>query len=232
MIASTRQEQVEGVRGERTTALAAAGHSLQSRLSSILAAGLMLALGLAALTWYYARTLTHTGSTRGTAQPPALTRAQGEMTLPSLGPISPPQTPASNAGPAIAPLAPTPDLALERSQISTLPSRGGLPAQQPQESSHEVALERRLSGVVFAGTPSETAAPEKSPPAIASAQGRPQRWTHAQRMAATTPSQPSCDRASHPVRKRAYCRHSGSCCRKARSSIARSRRRSIPRFPE
>ena len=46
------------VRGERATALVSSLRSLHARASSVLAAGLMIALGLAALSWYYAHAFT------------------------------------------------------------------------------------------------------------------------------------------------------------------------------
>ncbi len=76
-----------GVRGERAAALVNAAQSVQARASSILAAGLMIVLGGAALTWYYAHALTRPVRARQNAQMSAASRAQGEMPLPALGPI-------------------------------------------------------------------------------------------------------------------------------------------------
>ena len=52
---------------------------MQSRVSSALAAALMIALGIAALAWYYAHALTRPTQARALAQSAATTRAQGEM---------------------------------------------------------------------------------------------------------------------------------------------------------
>ncbi|MGH8132083.1 MAG: hypothetical protein ACRETP_02435, partial [Steroidobacteraceae bacterium] len=88
----------ELVRGERTSAIVQATRSAQSRLSSVLAAGLMLTLGLSALGWYYANALTRGARARQAAQSTATSRAQGEMPLPDLGriaaPLPPPAEPA------------------------------------------------------------------------------------------------------------------------------------------
>ncbi len=171
MTASARQEPADGVRGERTTALVAASRSLQSRLSSILAAALMLTLGLAALTWYYAHALTRQTRTRQAAQSAAMTRTQGEMTLPPLGPISRPPAPASVAletAPAASP--PSLDLPLEQpktsapllKEVTSSVQGAGPPAQRLARSPHELALERRLSGVVFARVQGPAATSEES----------------------------------------------------------------------
>ena len=56
------------VRGERSTALGSGARSAQSRLSSLLAAALMGALGLAALTWYYAHAFSRQSHMREAAQ--------------------------------------------------------------------------------------------------------------------------------------------------------------------
>ena len=54
----TEARDPQGVRGERSVALVNIARSVQSRVSGALAAALMIALGIAALTWYYAHALT------------------------------------------------------------------------------------------------------------------------------------------------------------------------------
>src|SRR5215472_7806379 len=78
------------VRGERSVALVNVARSVQSRVSSALAAALMIALGVVALSWYYAHALARPAHARALAQSAATTRAQGEMALPSLGRITAP----------------------------------------------------------------------------------------------------------------------------------------------
>src|SRR4029077_2506257 len=73
--------------GERSLPLVSAAQTLQARLSSALAMGLMVVLGIAALSWYYAHALTRSTRVRESARASAVTRAQGEMPLPSLGRI-------------------------------------------------------------------------------------------------------------------------------------------------
>src|SRR5215469_10452874 len=98
MPAAPDERDSQSVRGERSVALVTAARSVQSRVSSALAAVLMIALGIAALAWYYAHALTRPGQARALAQSAATTRAQGEMALPSLGRITPPPA-AANAPP-------------------------------------------------------------------------------------------------------------------------------------
>jgi len=154
------------VRGERSTALGSGTRSAQSRLSSLLAAGLMVALGVSALTWYYAHAFSRQSRTREAAQSGAANRAQGEMALPGLGRIEPPP---ARAAPSVSGAPPVPgvaaqipdpagaapppaatDLPLEpQVQRPRTNSQSGTPAA-PAAAQRTSALERRLSGVVFA----------------------------------------------------------------------------------
>lgn len=153
----------ETVRGERTTAVVHAVRSAHSRVSSVLAAGLMITLGLSALGWYYAHALTRTTQARRAAQSAVTSRAQGEMALPSLGRIDAPvAAPASTALPA--PGSQPPELALaaphveplvERAAVAAMPVPVGATAPAPAllPSRGELALARRLSGNVLAREP-------------------------------------------------------------------------------
>ena len=151
----------EAVRGERTTAIVHAARSAHSRVSSLLAAGLMITLGLSALGWYYAHALTRGTRARQQAQSAARSRAQGEMPLPSLGPIEPPiAVAASTAAPApverplqSAPAGPQaePVPLTQETPAALLASRGGTAEVHPAPPSRgELALARRLSGAVLA----------------------------------------------------------------------------------
>ncbi len=155
------------VRGERAAALVGAVRSLHSRASSVLAAALMIALGVSGLTWYYAHAFTRQARTRAGAQATAANRAQAEMALPGLGPITPPASPArtepATAG-APAPLLP-PDLPLTETPAAgvTGASSGAPSARTPAQ----LAFDRRLSGVVFTreaqGSPEPAAAAASAP---------------------------------------------------------------------
>jgi len=151
----------ESVRGERSVAQVNVARSVQSRVSSALAAALMAVLGIAALTWYYAHALTRPAHARVLAQSAATTRAQGEMTLPSLGRITPPvptsnpplvrETPLQGVEPLEMPLSEaTPPGNLLSVATPAGPVDGGRSGAAPVKTPAELARERRLAGGVFA----------------------------------------------------------------------------------
>jgi len=72
------------VRGERGTPSVSTVRSLQSRVSSIMACGLMMILGAGMLTWYYTGAISRQTRAARNAQSAASHRAQGEMPLPAL----------------------------------------------------------------------------------------------------------------------------------------------------
>ena len=72
------------VRGERGTPSVSTVRSLQSRVSSIMACGLMMILGAGMLTWYYTGAISRQSRAARNAQSAASHRAQGEMPLPAL----------------------------------------------------------------------------------------------------------------------------------------------------
>jgi len=147
------------VRGERSVPLIASPASLQSRISNLLAMALMLAIGVAFLSWYYGHAAMRPARARQSAQAALAGRAQAEMALPSLGPIPAPASPVSVADVyAVAPSdaargveSPLPS-PLSASTLAPLPSAAG--ALRP------TALERRLSGAVFASASTPTLAPD------------------------------------------------------------------------
>jgi type IV secretion system protein VirB10 len=127
-------------------------------MSSVLAVTLMSALGLGLLTWYYARTLTRPGEVRHAAQTAAKSRAQGEMALPRLPPITAPlvsrDAPAAPPSPEATTLAhilgPPPALpAAAASPVGTY-GAAATPGTPLPKSPGELALERRLAGPAFA----------------------------------------------------------------------------------
>jgi type IV secretion system protein VirB10 len=140
------------VRGERTTALVGIARSLQSRASSLLAATVMIALGIAALTWYYGHAFARPARALQGAQATAVTRAQAEMALPALGPIVPPLARVPTPAAAGRQPAAIPDPAQELPLTPVSPGPGETPAQSGAalaKSAGELAFERRLSGSVF-----------------------------------------------------------------------------------
>jgi len=151
---SREESAAEPVRGERETTSVNRDRSLQSRISNVLAIGLMGVLGLGTLTWYYATAMMRQGRARQSAQALSTSRAQGEMPLPSLGRIDPPAlaTPAADAVP------PPPDVPLQQAPLNpnTLSEIPLAPASitgaygPPPKTPAELALERKLSGAAFA----------------------------------------------------------------------------------
>jgi type IV secretion system protein VirB10 len=135
--------------------------SVQSRVSSALAAALMIALGVGVLAWYYAHALTRPLQARALAQSNTTTRAQSEMTLPSLGRITPPRLAVDAPLATETPQEPVPlrEVPLSEAHPSGNLWGSGTPSSTPEtahptspavKSTAELARERRLSGGVFA----------------------------------------------------------------------------------
>src|SRR3954465_13801287 len=98
------------VAGERGIGSINRVRSLQSRVSNLLAIGLMSTLGIGLLGWYYVRTYSNQAQARESAQSASRGRARGEMPLPPLGKIEPPtQRYAGNQALAAAVLGPEPE---------------------------------------------------------------------------------------------------------------------------
>lgn len=162
------------VRGERSVLIGSGARSLQSRMTTLLAAGLMISVGAGMLTWYYTEALSRPAASRlltNTSLPEAA--GQG-MTLP---PFQPPVSPHARA-----PVAPVPVMQPVVATVPTIPAQQspiggqsshatalspdsllepslaraaqGLPpgyGDPPRSSLRRQVLERRLSGEVFAG---------------------------------------------------------------------------------
>jgi type IV secretion system protein VirB10 len=147
------------VAGERGISSVNRPASLQSRLSNLLAVGLMSTLAIGFMGWYYSHALLNRKAATKAAETAHKAQGQGEMTLPPLGRVDPPKA-----------LAPPPNLpsALE-SAIGPAPAEpppmgGGAPTPgvsptplsgygtpQTVKTPAQLALERRLGGHVFAG---------------------------------------------------------------------------------
>jgi type IV secretion system protein VirB10 len=159
---STPDEQA--VRGERSTPSVSTDRSLQSRVSSIMACGLMMILGAGLLTWYYSGAMSRQSRARQSAQSAVAHRAQGEMPLPALdgfnslktsttdAPRRPPDPPA-NPQPPSEPETPV----LQPAQLPLMPSNwGSVGSPRPlygsanRRSAEKLAQERLLSGAAFA----------------------------------------------------------------------------------
>jgi len=138
------------VRGERSETVSQ-GPSLQSRASNILAIGLMSALGLGMLTWYYANAVTRQNRAHQGAQTQSTKQVQGDMPLPSIGRIDPPPPAAAAAPPQDLPAQPAP---LRATPLREIPLQVSQPSAAygppPEKTPAQLALERQLSGVAFA----------------------------------------------------------------------------------
>jgi type IV secretion system protein VirB10 len=162
--------------GERDATAANRERSVQSRVSSLLALGLMSALGLGLLTWYYAHAMQRGGAARQIAQAAASHRAEGDLPLPSLGHIDAPRVAEPVSGGEASSAAASLPVTLQEVQLPPLaPSSFGGPGQPASyanapaaKSPAQLELERELSGVAYAaqtngpgaqGTPAPDALP-------------------------------------------------------------------------
>ncbi|MFL6601466.1 MAG: type IV secretion system protein VirB10 [Steroidobacteraceae bacterium] len=153
----------DSVRGERGQPFVSTARSLQSRVSSIMACGLMLILGAGMLTWYYTNALSRQSRSKRSAQTAISHRAQGEMPLPgftSLKAVSgtqalfaePDRSDSITAESARPSTAEPPQLPLMVSQSNwAAGGRGGAKYTYPtRKSAGQLEKERLLSGAVFA----------------------------------------------------------------------------------
>ena len=151
--------------GERSIASVNAPSSLQTRISHLLAMGLMSTLGLALLGWYYAHTWTHQAQARKVAENTSRNQAVGEMALPSLK-IDPPSPVAAQI------LGPPPALPATSAEASATPAPGN-PQGLPTKSPWQLALERRLAGPVSTGPAVSMTPAVGTTPAIGPASSAP-----------------------------------------------------------
>jgi type IV secretion system protein VirB10 len=173
----SRPETDVGVAGERSAPVVNTARSMQSRISSLLAAGLMILLGLGALSWYYANALGRQKRLRQAATTAATNVAQAEMALPPLGRLEsshvlkPVVLDVSTTGGALAPaglaatIGATRDLPLEQAQPNWNAAGSFLPPYSRANSPpKQTTSDRRLSGVAFSrdSAPSNPAQPNSA----------------------------------------------------------------------
>jgi type IV secretion system protein VirB10 len=147
------------VRGERGTPSVSTVRSLQSRVSSIMACGLMLIMGAGMLTWYYSGAISRQSRAKQNAQSAASHRARGEMPLPALDGFNslktstddsrrPPPDPALNAQPAPVVM---PEAIAQPAQMPLMQSNWRTPQGVGlRKTAEQLAQERLLSGAAFA----------------------------------------------------------------------------------
>ena len=143
------------VAGERGISSINRGRSLQSRITNLLAVGLMSALGLGLLGWYYAHTFAAQSAAHRSGQAALQQKASGTVPLPPLGPLYGPTrstSPMIGAPPALAPPVTQAGPAMGYPTIdpgyAAPVTRGaGTPSRR------EIALARELSGPAFETRP-------------------------------------------------------------------------------
>lgn len=172
--APDKTQDLDAVAGERGISSVNTARSLQSRVSNVLAMGLMSTLGLGLLGWYYAHTWSRQTDMKKAAQTASRNQAVGEMALPPLGKIDPP---VSTVKRVLEPPPVPPSLA-DPGVTSLAVSSGGAPGAFPGAPSEtnaagalpkppwQVALERRLAGPVSEGpaVSKETSRPQAPAP--------------------------------------------------------------------
>jgi type IV secretion system protein VirB10 len=156
------QPSPETVAGERGIGSINRVRSLQSRVSNVLAIGLMSALGIGLLGWYYVRTYANQAHARESAQSASRGKARGDMPLPPLGRIDPPVMPSRSDGLTAAVLGPEP----EEPPPEDIPEAWLRPAEDPPvgyaahsgaKTPEQIALERKLSGPAYSQAPESSA---------------------------------------------------------------------------
>jgi type IV secretion system protein VirB10 len=122
--------------------------SLQSRVTNVLAIGLMSALGVGLLGWYYAHTASRPSAAKHAAEAASQSKAEGDLPLPPLGKIDPPR-------PAIERVLGAAPIDLQETSAEEDWARNGhtspavySTAQPQSKSAAELAFERRLGGPV------------------------------------------------------------------------------------
>jgi type IV secretion system protein VirB10 len=146
---------IESVEGERGVSAVQQPPSLQSRLSNMLALGLMGTLGVGFLGWYYAKTLGTRSNAHLAAQSAVKDKAKGEINLRPLGRVDPPvnASPPSaytlqeilGAPPDAPPNTPSPG-------SGGAPYATATPAAVAAKTPRELLMERQLAGPAFAGS--------------------------------------------------------------------------------
>jgi type IV secretion system protein VirB10 len=146
-----------GVEGERAASAVQRPPSLQSRVSNLLAFGLMAAIGLGLLGWYYGKVMTSRTAARTAAESSAKSKAEGEINLRPLGRVDPPALVQNVLGdaPEEPPPEDIPEAWLRPAEDPPAARTPGYapPVQEPRD----LRLERQLSGRAFITSADRTA---------------------------------------------------------------------------
>ena len=149
------------VRGERGPPSVSTARSLQSRVSSVMACGLMMILGAGMLTWYYSGAISRQSRAERNARAAVSHRAQGEMPLPALNGFNSFKAAAGDASAPSPPSPPPPPPEIASPPLADLPLMPAgtrVPHAGPRKSAEQLALERLLSGAAYARESSARAA--------------------------------------------------------------------------
>jgi type IV secretion system protein VirB10 len=160
----------DSVPGERGISSVNRAPSLQTRVSNVLAVGLMVVLAVTFLVWYYGHAVAGRANSKNAARLAPKNKTQGEMVLPPLGRVDPP-APAASASMIDRALGAAPP---EPVRLEEIPAEGyGFKAPAPPapagvqqnaiKTPAQLALERQLSGPVFAGPSSAAKASPAGP---------------------------------------------------------------------
>jgi type IV secretion system protein VirB10 len=160
------------VTGERGISSIHRGRSLQSRITNLLAAGLMSALGLGLLGWYYAHTFAAESAAHRSGQAALQRQASGTVPLPPLGPLHEPAAVPPGSSLMASTLGPPPALpsaaAADPVPVAGFPEGDpgyGVPVMPAAGtlSPRQLALARELSGPAFDTSPTNTSSASASP---------------------------------------------------------------------
>jgi type IV secretion system protein VirB10 len=136
----------DSVVGERGAATFQATRSMQSRMSNVLAMGLLSSLAVGFLGWYYVHTFARQGEVKRAAQSASRNQAAAEMPLPALGKIDPPLAPINNVLGPPPPAPPAPEVPAPPAAQPPAYGNGA-----PVKPAWMLSLERRLGGSVSEG---------------------------------------------------------------------------------
>jgi len=158
------------VDGERGIASINQSRSLQSRVSNLMAMGLMAVLGLGLLSWYYAQTYSHRHKAQDEARASTQSKAQGDMPLPALGRVDPPGFVRTGADTSVPdrflggrPALP-PDGAIRTAYVQT-------PTAEPTGAPTVRPADRRLEGPVFSSPDGNQGHPGAAPATVLAGSG-------------------------------------------------------------
>lgn len=154
----------DSIAGERVVPSITRVRSMQSRVTTMLAIGFMSVMALGLLGWYYSKAFTRVSRDQSQAQATAERRAKGESSLPPLGAISQPRVVSANApedeeSTMKRLMGQPPELPPQYRDLHAVgdprysAQYGPPPAAPRPKSPAELALERKLAGVVSSTSP-------------------------------------------------------------------------------